>query len=237
MPLRHRLRLRALSTRFCNIIEDGLQKTSSLYLCDKKAYSPAHKADHLLIKSSSLTEVILQLLVRLFPSLTKLTVSLWQAASWSLMPALLTQLATNCTTLKLYGYDAGETIAKQPIADALNALLGVTSLTWVLRTCRQLPYIGPLLSRLEKFSCPSAPQYHNHFIASSLSPRCTHLLLSDWAFLRQHSSVTHLYLMDFNANDWQSFDQLHGVSSLTLDFSDWVSSVYVAFFLSSLPLD
>lgn len=238
MSLRHRLRLRLLSARCCAVLEDGLKKKRALVIRHEEAKCPYPKPNDLVIKSDVLTEELIHLLARLFPEPNELTLSFgWgdkpyhmAYAFWENVHSLLVHFATNLSTVKLYGGFAH--IRCPPIAKALAALPNLTSLTLCGSSLIIMapPYIGAVLSRLEKFACPATLSYKTSFFEPSLSTGCTHLLLDhdvfssfSAPFLAQLTpSLIHLHLVNCfhgGQTNWKSLSQMHTLTSLTIHYT------------------
>lgn len=237
MPLRHRLSLRLLSTRWADIIEDGLKKESRLVIRNDNADYLEPKANHLLIKSSNLTEEFFQLLVRLFPGITELSFSAGKrnepSASLSHVPSLLAHFATKLKTVKLYGSLGKEDPLAVSLASALNAICGLSSLALhgPNLSVSLFSHLAPVFSHLKQLSCSDTPYGSSSFLSSSLSPYCTHLMLdndtfatSSEAFRRQLSiNLTHLHLVYCRKNAWNFLSKFRQLISLTVHFYNFVS--------------
>lgn len=180
LPLPKRLHLRTLSARWADVIEDGLAKETALVIRNEENDFPKSKPDDLIIKSANFTEEFFQLLASLFPNLTQLTLSLKVPKLWSKLPALLAHFSPKLKTIKLYGHRDKKN-ENESIADALNALSNLTSLTLNVYGYGSLtPDLTPTLSRVEKFT---HWDLKNHWaLSSSLSSRCTHIIVNYEAF-------------------------------------------------------
>lgn len=125
-PLLKRPHLRTISTRWFDVLEDGLKKENSFVIRDNvdSTLLPCKRivGNDLIIQSGcNLTAEVIHILssLSLFPGNTQLTVNLNAKASWPLVPWLLAQWGPTLQTVKLY-VDMECQMVK-PIADALNA--------------------------------------------------------------------------------------------------------------------
>lgn len=248
IPLRQRIRLRSVCRRWLAVLEDGLaQKTTLTIYDDADFYSSKRTPDDLLLPSDSFTFELILLLSRLFPATTGLTVYFAKDASWFLLPSLLAYLANNCSTVKLYSdhyYENRQASTVFAIKCSLNGLYLLSSLLlprWMFTGHLQAT-LGPALSRLEKLAVQGADKSAALHLSSSLSPRCTHLMLHDDTFAalpgtfiaQLSSSLTHLHLLNcwkstLTRNAENSLSKLNRLTSLTIYYS---SSVSLSLFLS-----
>lgn len=243
LPFSEQIRIRAVSKGFCAVIESSLAKETSLALSVKETAPSKLTAKDLVIKATTTDgdKRLFQLLARLFPGITHLDVAFpWQVL-WEHVPTLLHQMS-HLTSLKLDGMllQQLEVSTFEAFAESLNALASLTCL-WLEADgpYYRIRRLLPTLSRLERFffydSCSIGVPEDDEgnykgpnasFLASALSPRCTHLELNKYnfdygndAFLdRLSSQLKYLHVHNCTGRILDPVSEFLQLTSLTLEF-------------------
>lgn len=242
MPICDRLRLRLISNRWADIIENGLKKVKALVVnaIDADEY-PFPNQNDLKLSERSMSEDLLQILIDLFPGTTELTFafgnrivgSVFDARirSQDMVVSLLNKFASNLEKVSLYGriYPSEAEL----VARSLVSLPKITSLfiKGIESTNSLINYLVPVLPRLVQFSCPGLYDHLYDNISLHLSPKCTHLFIDTKVFMRFDvhflyqlaTNLTHLNLLGCVEPDWSVLLKFRKLTFLSLELQGLVS--------------